>query len=141
MQIALTKEKRILYGIILVLMALVWTIPDHLLFDPTRTLCIHKHLLGLECPMCGMTRASHELLHLHFYQAAKYNSVVFFWAGLIAIDVVTVFKPVGFWFRFRKITFMATMGALVVIYLIRIYKAWDRISEITHILSAIQSHN
>ena len=37
-------------------------------------------LTGLQCPLCGMQRATHELLHLHLYEAWKLN------AGFIVIS-------------------------------------------------------
>ena len=37
-------------------------------------------MTGLQCPLCGMQRATHELLHLHFAEAWKLN------AGFIVIS-------------------------------------------------------
>jgi hypothetical protein len=37
-------------------------------------------MTGLQCPLCGMQRATHELLHLHFAEAWELN------AGFIVIS-------------------------------------------------------
>ena len=35
--------------------------------------CLFLSLFHAECPGCGLTRAFHEILHLHFATAARYN--------------------------------------------------------------------
>jgi hypothetical protein len=49
------------------------------LVDPaTRTLtppCPLKALTGLDCPLCGATRATHALLHGHLAQALDLNAL------------------------------------------------------------------
>ena len=45
--------------------------------DPARTpfpRCPFKMLTGLSCPGCGTQRAIHQLLHLNFAEALKYNA-------------------------------------------------------------------
>ena len=40
--------------------------------------CVFLKIFGILCPGCGMTRAFLSLLKLDFYNAVKYNIVVFF---------------------------------------------------------------
>jgi hypothetical protein len=40
------------------------------------TLCLWRHLLGVECPGCGMTRALSAALHGDFAAAWSYNPAV-----------------------------------------------------------------
>ena len=40
--------------------------------------CVFIEFLGIPCPGCGMTRAFLSLLTLDFYQAVKYNVLIFF---------------------------------------------------------------
>ncbi len=47
-------------------------------FDPAETnvpLCTFHALTGLDCPACGATRATHELLHGRFEAALRYNAL------------------------------------------------------------------
>lgn len=38
--------------------------------------CVVSQLTGLDCAGCGTTRATHELLHLRFHRAFRYNPLV-----------------------------------------------------------------
>ena len=40
--------------------------------------CVFLKIFGIPCPGCGMTRAALSLLKLDFYNAAKYNILIFF---------------------------------------------------------------
>lgn len=47
-------------------------------FDPTRShvpLCMFHELTGWQCPGCGATRATHELLHGRLLSALHYNAL------------------------------------------------------------------
>jgi hypothetical protein len=54
----------------ILLLALLWW------FDPAKTnlpACTFHALTGLDCPGCGATRATHELLHGRLLTALRYN--------------------------------------------------------------------
>lgn len=38
--------------------------------------CLIHHFTGYYCSGCGITRATHELLHLHFLQAMRFNILI-----------------------------------------------------------------
>jgi Protein of unknown function (DUF2752) len=46
--------------------------------------CPFRTITGLWCPGCGLTRATHQLLHGHVVAALHYNLLVLFVLGLIA---------------------------------------------------------
>lgn len=57
-------------------------------YDPQKTPflpCLFHLATGLDCPGCGMTRAFHALLHLHFLQALHFNAFFIVLAPLLAI--------------------------------------------------------
>lgn len=54
--------------------------------------CYIYILTGLYCPGCGMTRATHSILRLDFYQALRYNILPFIIGPLL----------VYFWLYKRK---------------------------------------
>jgi hypothetical protein len=48
------------------------------IFDPSEAdlpLCTFHAMTGLDCPGCGATRATHELLHGRFGSAMHYNAL------------------------------------------------------------------
>ncbi len=56
----------------ILLLGLLWW------FDPAETntpLCAFHALTGLDCPGCGATRATHELLHGRLLAAFHYNAL------------------------------------------------------------------
>lgn len=47
-------------------------------FDPSAAgwpMCTFRALTGFDCPLCGATRATHELLHGRFLAAWHYNAL------------------------------------------------------------------
>jgi len=56
-------------------------------FDPRDfriPLCTFHSMTGLQCPGCGATRATHELLHGRLLSALRYNA---FWMGVLPLAV------------------------------------------------------
>jgi hypothetical protein len=56
-------------------------------FDPRDfriPLCAFHSMTGLQCPGCGATRATHELLHGRLLSALRYNA---FWMGVLPLAV------------------------------------------------------
>lgn len=58
--------------------------------------CVFHALTGLDCPGCGGLRATHQLLHGHFWNAFKLNPLLF------------CLLPLGAYFALRQIVFMRT---------------------------------
>jgi len=69
--------KSISLTILGLVLALIFLVPPDTLFNDNVGLCLHKKLLGFDCPGCGMTRAIHSFLHLDFLKAANLNYAVF----------------------------------------------------------------
>ena len=49
--------------------------------------CVFFSITGLQCPGCGITRASHHLLHGRFEEAFRMNPMLFV---LIALTIVSL---------------------------------------------------
>ncbi len=72
-------------------------------------------MTGLQCPLCGMQRATHELLHLHFAEAWELNAgfiVISPYFGVLVLG--TLFPSIQKW-KFvewcrRDRTFFIVMG-------------------------------
>lgn len=58
---------------IIVVIAIIWL----LFLDYIHYICPFRFLFGLWCPGCGGTRMIKSLFHLDFYQAFRYNPLLF----------------------------------------------------------------
>ncbi|HZJ82950.1 MAG TPA: DUF2752 domain-containing protein [Clostridia bacterium] len=57
--------------------------------------CVFNKLTKLHCPGCGMTRALHSLMHLNFYQAMRYNMLIFIIPPLLGVYFFLKYKGQG----------------------------------------------
>ena len=80
-------NRLITYLIVVLILTVLYFIPDRFLFEGKESLCLHKMILGIECPLCGITRAAHELLHLRFLSAFQYNFTVYLLSFFILADL------------------------------------------------------
>lgn len=68
-----SKGRRIL------LVVLIGVVIYTYLADPSKgpiLPCVFNKITGLYCPGCGMTRAVHSMLKFKFYQALRFNALV-----------------------------------------------------------------
>jgi hypothetical protein len=67
-------------------------------FDPAEVnlpLCSFHAMTGLDCPGCGATRATHELLHGRLAAAMRYNALWVCLLPLAAYMVVSEWRLLG----------------------------------------------
>jgi len=60
---------------ILIAPVILWILPADF-FDRGPTICPSKRFLNLECPGCGLTRATQHFLHGEWEVALDYNPLV-----------------------------------------------------------------
>jgi hypothetical protein len=58
--------------------------------------CIFNKITKLYCPGCGMTRAINSILRLRFYQALRFNSLIFIIPPLMVLYFLTYKKYKNF---------------------------------------------
>jgi Protein of unknown function (DUF2752) len=67
------------------------------LVDPARggayPLCPSRVLLGIDCPMCGGLRGTHELLHGHLGRALDHNLLLPGFLAVLGIALVLRLQP------------------------------------------------
>ncbi len=63
----------------MLLLALLWWVDPSKIHIPA---CSFHAITGLDCPGCGATRATHELLHGRLIAALHYNAL---WIGLLPL--------------------------------------------------------
>ena len=109
------------YGIFSLLFLIIYFLPFYVLFNNDDfTLCLHKRILGFECPGCGMTRAVYMFLHFNFNEAMKLNfAVLTLFSFFIAHGFYLVFN--NKYFRKIRLFFLYLFTAsLIIIYCLRI---------------------
>lgn len=113
------------YTILSIALLTILLIPDKLLFDG-KSLCIHKNILGIDCPLCGMTRATHDLAHFQFMSAFHYNPAIFLLLAFIISDLIVTFVKKKIFKEIQKAMFVVLIAGLVVLYILRIgwYLKW-----------------
>jgi hypothetical protein len=57
---------------------------------PPLIRCPWHQFLGLDCPGCGITRATMSLLHLHPLSAIEYNPLIVFVAPFVAYRITAL---------------------------------------------------
>jgi hypothetical protein len=65
-------------------------------FDPAKVdlpLCSFHAMTGLDCPGCGATRATHELLHGHVLAAWRYNAL---WVVMLPVAIYAAISELRF---------------------------------------------
>jgi len=92
--------------------------------------CIHREITGIGCPLCGMTHATYEMLHLRFKAAFYYNPAIPFmaiWFGMECLALINSSQRIGsaVWRlrsakALRKVSFIIFLAALGVVYALRI---------------------
>lgn len=119
-------NRLITYIIIVIILVVLYFIPDRILFESKETLCLHKMIIGIGCPLCGITRAAHELLHLKFLSAFQYNFTIYFLSLFIVADFLNYLVPGTTLKVIRKIALILLLAGLGIIYGMRIgfYFGW-----------------
>ena len=54
--------------------------------------CIFNKITGLYCPGCGMTRAVNSIFNFKFYQAFRFNALVFIMPIMLVIYYILNYK-------------------------------------------------
>ena len=52
--------------------------------------CIFNKITGLFCPGCGITRMFISIIKLEFYQAFRYNSLIFIYLVFIVLSIIYI---------------------------------------------------
>ena len=119
-KIQITNNQSIRLSALFVLVLVVALIPREVLFDETHVVCIHYYLLGFQCPLCGMTRAVHEITHLQFVSAINYNIVVALLPLYLIMDIATIFFKRNWLVQSRKAVVILIIAGLLLLYIFRI---------------------
>jgi hypothetical protein len=114
------RNRILIYAILIAAILVTLFLPERILFNEQKTLCAHKLILGIECPLCGMTRATHELLHFRLMNAFKYNFTIVFLIFFIVADGIYYLFPSRVSFIARKTTSILLLSGWGVLYIWRL---------------------
>jgi hypothetical protein len=95
-------------------------VPGILLFQDKIAICMFRHLTGIECPFCGMTRACFDLIHMKFSDAFSLNPVSLLMPVLLVTEASHDFFPSVISGKMRKGTLMAVLLAFTILFIVRI---------------------
>ena len=108
----------LVWGVLVVL----YNLPENIVHGENMMLgfCIHKLLLGFECPGCGMTRAIYSFLHLEVLEAIKFNFSIIGFIFLLFLQTLDSFDLLAkSKYKFTFVYFSFTI-MLVLVYVKRI---------------------
>jgi hypothetical protein len=115
-------NKIIKYSLIAFGIMLMVFIPANLVFQEKIPLCIFKYLTGIECPLCGMTRACYSIMHLHLSDAFAYNPVSLMIPLIVVAEIGYDLTPSDRLKKLRQAVLILFLVCLSVLFLIRIVR-------------------
>jgi len=73
--------------------AVLFCLPENVIYGENRMFgfCLHKLLIGFDCPGCGMTRAIYSFIHLDFLKAIEFNVSIVLFIPLILLYTLEFF--------------------------------------------------
>ena len=94
------------------------------IFDFSLLRCVFHEITGLHCPGCGVTRMISSILRLDFYQAFRYNPLVFILSPFLLIyGIIKLYEGMYDKFilnkRFEKIIVTFVIILLVIFGILR----------------------
>jgi hypothetical protein len=117
------KQNRKLRIIVLALFAffaLIWALlPEKIIFN-SEAVCMHYKWLGLQCPLCGLSRAGYSILHLRPGEAWQYNPLIFYIIWLYVLEWISLMH-IPFFMHVRKISWWVGLVLAIILYGIRIF--------------------
>ena len=115
------KSRIITIVIIIFILILMAVIPESWFHQHYTIPCYHEQLLGVKCPLCGMTTATFNLVHFNLKRAIELNFVVLPLSLLVLSEILLIFRKDRMLKTINKIFLYLTIVGFVVIYAIRIY--------------------
>jgi len=98
----------------------VYFLPTDFLFHNPTSFCIHKNILHVDCPGCGMTRALNCLLHGQFTQAIMFNISVIPFSILLTQHYLSYLIPLKLNETTRRIAYWGFAITLLTNYIFKI---------------------
>ncbi|MFH2094102.1 MAG: DUF2752 domain-containing protein [Bacteroidota bacterium] len=114
------RGRLILLIIIIIASAGLLLVNKSFLTDEGNSFCIHKSLLGFECPLCGLTRAAYSLFHFRIWDAISHNIAVVPLVLFVLNEIAALCTAYHNNLKVRKILLILLVSMLAGLYLYRI---------------------
>ena len=114
------KKKIILLICLIAIILIVFHIPAKWIFDESNSVCIHKRLFGIGCPLCGMTRAVYDVVHFNFARAMNENFNVFTFVVTIICWMIYYFYPSPSTRKLSIVMLLVSLAGFVIVYALRL---------------------
>ena len=111
----MNKKKVVLISILVLILA-IFVLLD--IFEVIGLPCVFHEYLHIWCPGCGSTRMIRSLLHFEFYQAFRYNPLVF---GLLFAFLGLIIAEIVYFIRNKKIFNISAKIYVILLVIILIY--------------------
>jgi hypothetical protein len=108
------------YGLIFLSIIILAILPQGLIFRDKIPLCLFRYLTGLECPLCGMTRACYSIIHLDLLSAFRYNPASLILPVMLLAESGYDIFPSPLAGKLRKAVIILFLICLAVLFLIRL---------------------
>ena len=118
------KTRIITLAIIFAILLLMAIIPPSWFQQNYTIPCYHEQIIGIQCPLCGLTSATYNLVHFNFVRATELNFVVLPLSLLVFAELLLIFKHNTTLLFTRKLLLIATIIGFIAIYAIRIANAF-----------------
>ncbi len=126
------NKKKIILFLILVFILSILLLLD--LFEVIGIPCPFYEYLHIYCPGCGSTRLFRSLLHFDFYQAFRYNPLLFI---LLFLFGALVLAEIIYFIRNKKMFNISTKIYVILLILIIIYWILRNISYFSWLLPTV----
>ena len=114
------NQKIFIIIIVVTIIVIVFHIPASWVYNESNSVCIHKRLFGIGCPLCGMTRAVYELVHLNFMKSIRENfNIIPFTLTLVCGMVYNLF-PSPFTWKLSIFMLLLTAAGFILVYALRL---------------------
>jgi len=112
-------NKIFIAALLIVFLLVLSFLPDEM-FTSGKTLCIHKWLFGIECPLCGMTRALRCSVQFNFVSAIIYNPAVIVFIVFAVVYLIEIYIQSPLITKIRKILFIIFLISIAIVYGLRL---------------------
>jgi cytochrome bd-type quinol oxidase subunit 2 len=106
-------RRYIIYPVVVILYELFF-----ILVYPNEPNCLVKRIIGIPCPMCGMSRAVFSFIQFDFRSAFFYHPLVYLLPFIIILFLFSGIKHID-QIRKSKQTWMIIISILIITYIIR----------------------
>ena len=120
-------KKRIVYIFVLVI-SLVLIL---LFLELINYKCIYRELFNIYCAGCGFTRMVKSIIHLDFYQAFRYNPLLFI---LLIIFIPYFIYQVYIYIRYSNIKKPSLRLLIILVILLSIYMVLRNIPKFDYLI-------